>query len=77
MDSDPNTPVPRGMPLLAALLYYGFFGFAALVGLWEIFRAGARSDPFWVIMGLVALIGGGYMVIGGWRAQMRGRRARE
>jgi hypothetical protein len=74
MDSDPNMPVLRGMPLLAALLYYGFFGFGALLGLWEIFRAGARSDPFLVIMGVASLIGGGYMVIAGWRAQVRGRR---
>jgi hypothetical protein len=65
------------MPLLAALLYYGFFGFGALFGLWGIFGAGARSDPLSVILGVASFIGGGYMVIGGWRAQMRGRRTRE
>ena len=74
MDSDPKTPVPRGMPLVAALLYYGFFGFIALLGLSEIFEASAQSDPFWVIMGMAALIGGCYMVTAGWLAQVRGRR---
>jgi hypothetical protein len=62
------------MPLLAALLYYGFFGFGALLGLSEIFEAGARSDPSWVIMGVASLIGGAYMVTAGRRAQVRGRR---
>jgi hypothetical protein len=72
MSSNPERPVPRKAALWPMFVgYYAFCGTLTFLGVWRLVTAIARSEPFWVVLGLVAIGIGLYMASAAVRSQLR------